>query len=279
MSSLSPPCPPPAQSHALLSYPSPLILLVTLNRPLAMNALPFQAHWDLSELWSWFDDSPTLLVAILTGAGSAFCAGQDLKEVQANRLQPPSQPYLKGRPPSGFGGMSQRKGRKPIIAAVNGVAFGGGFEMCLNCDIVIASPHAQFALPEARRGLYASAGGLPRLVHGAGIQIASEIALTGRSISAEEGIRWLFVNRISKSHETLLEEAITLGREIARLSPDAVIATRGGLRDAHEMAGLEETWARTKERYEKKLYGAPNMLEGLAAFMGKREPKWVVSNL
>lgn len=132
MSSSSPPSPPPLQSHALLSYPDPSILLVTLNRPLAMNALPFKAHWDLSQLWSWFDASPTLLVAILTGAGSAFCAGQDLKEVQANRLQPPSQPYLAGRPPSGFGGMSQRRGRKPIIAAVNGVAFGGGFEMCLN---------------------------------------------------------------------------------------------------------------------------------------------------
>lgn len=116
-------------------------------------------------------------------------------------------------------------------------------------------------------------------MHAAGIQIASEIALTGRPISAEEGMRWLFVNRISKSYETLLEEAIALGREIAQLSPDGVIVTRGGLRDAHEMAGLEEAWARTKERYEGKLYSAPNMLEGLAAFREKRVPKWVMSSL
>lgn len=130
---------------------------------------------------------------------------------------------------------------------------------------MIASPQAQFALPEAKRGLYASAGGLPRLVRVAGIQIASEIALTGRLVSAEEGVRWLFVNRISKTHERLLEEAVSLAQEIAELSPDSVVATRGGLRDGLEVANLENARMATKERYEGKLYSAPNMLEGECA--------------
>jgi enoyl-CoA hydratase/carnithine racemase len=106
---------------------------VTLNRPAQMNAIPFQGHWDMSLLWEWFDDEPSLAVAIITGSGpKAFCAGQDLVEVETNRKSPPQQPYLAGRPPSGFAGMSQRRGGKPIIAAVNGVALGGGFEICLN---------------------------------------------------------------------------------------------------------------------------------------------------
>lgn len=292
-------CPPPANSVCLISHVANGILLVTINRPKQMNSIPFQGHWDMDQLWKWYDNEPSLRVAIITGAGEkAFCAGQDLAEVKKNKISPPSQPYLTGRPSSGFGGVSQRRGKKPIIAAVNGYAFGGGFEICLNwytayfrrncirradvnsySDMVIASPRAQFALPEAKRGLYASAGGLPRVVRTAGIQIASEIAMTGRRISAQEGKQWLFVNRISQTHETLLDEAVALAKEISELSPDAVVVTRGGLRDALEVASVENAHAVTKERYEERLYSGPNMIEGLAAFEEKRLPRWQPSRL
>ncbi|WEW56239.1 hypothetical protein PRK78_001678 [Emydomyces testavorans] len=256
--------PPPPSSFYLLSYPAAGVLLVTINRPKQRNSIPFQGHWDLHKLWQWFDNEGSLQVAIITGAGDkAFCAGQDLLEVEQHRSNPPSELYLQGHPPSGFAGISTRRGKKPIIAAVNGFAYGGGFEICLNCDMVIASPRAQFSLPEAKRGIYASAGGLPRIMRIAGLQIASEIALTGRSISAEEAKAWMFVNRISKTHESLLEEAVEFAKELSQLSPDALIVTRAGIREAWEVASIDKATANTKERYEKGLFSGENMMEGM----------------
>jgi len=253
---------------------------VTINRPRQMNSIPFQGHWDLDAVWRWFENEGSLQVAIVTGAGDkAFCAGQDLLEVRQLRTKHPAQPYLQNHPRSGFAGLSQRKGRKPIIAAVNGYAFGGGFEICLNCDMVIASPRAQFALPEARRGIYAAAGGLPRLVRVAGLQVASEIALTGRPISAEQGKVWLFVNRISKTHESLISEALDLAKEISQSSPDAIAVTKAGLREAWEVANIGTAVENIRERYNERLFSGDNLAEGLAAFQEKRKPNWAKSNL
>lgn len=125
--------PPPESPFYLLSYPAEAVLLVTINRIKQMNSIPFQGHWDLEKLWRWFDNEGSLTVGVITGAGDkAFCAGQDLLEIAQQRMNPPEQPYLTGHPPSGFAGISLRRGKKPIIAAVNGYAFGGGFEICLN---------------------------------------------------------------------------------------------------------------------------------------------------
>ncbi|OJD11082.1 hypothetical protein AJ78_08082 [Emergomyces pasteurianus Ep9510] len=126
--------PPPQSTIYVLSYPAPGVLLVTINRARNMNAIPYQGHWDLHALWAWFDDEHTLQIGIVTGAGDkAFCAGQDLLEIERNSKNPTTNASpLKGHPPSGFAGLSQRKGKKPVIAAVNGFAFGGGFEICLN---------------------------------------------------------------------------------------------------------------------------------------------------
>jgi enoyl-CoA hydratase/carnithine racemase len=123
---------PPSSSSFLLSYPAQYILLVTINRENGMNSIPSFAHWEADAIFNWFDKEPSLRVAIITGAGSkAFCAGQDLIEQGKFKLSPPPA-SARRHPPSGFAGVSRRTGKKPIIAAVNGFALGGGFEICLN---------------------------------------------------------------------------------------------------------------------------------------------------
>lgn len=123
---------PPSSDSFLLSYPAQYILLVTINREKAMNSIPSYAHWEADAIFSWFDKEPSLRVAIITGAGKkAFCAGQDLIEQAKFKVSPPPA-SARRHPPSGFSGLSRRVGKKPIIAAVNGFALGGGFEICLN---------------------------------------------------------------------------------------------------------------------------------------------------
>jgi enoyl-CoA hydratase/carnithine racemase len=126
---------PPSSDSFILSYPSPYILLVTINRPEAMNSIPSFAHWEAESIFTWFDNEPTLRIAVITGAGKkAFCAGQDLIEQAKFKVSPPPM-SARRHPPSGFAGISRRVGKKPIIAAVNGFALGGGFEICLNWSV------------------------------------------------------------------------------------------------------------------------------------------------
>ena len=132
---------PPSTSSFILSYPAQYVVLVTINRPDAMNSIPSYAHWEAESIFTWFDQEPSLRVAIITGAGpKAFCAGQDLIEQGKFKVKPP--PAATARhPPSGFCGISRRTGKKPIIAAVNGFALGGGFEICLNWYFIPRSRH------------------------------------------------------------------------------------------------------------------------------------------
>ncbi|KAE9371755.1 ClpP/crotonase [Stipitochalara longipes BDJ] len=275
---------PPPHPTFLLTYPSPGILLMTINRASAMNSLPSASHWEADALLTWFDNEASLRVLIITGAGKkAFCAGQDLIEQAGFRggSEGKEKPMaLRRHPPSGFAGISRRMGKgKPIIAAVNGFALGGGFEICLNCDLIVASPTASFGLPEATVGLYAAAGGLPRLVHNTSLQIASEIALTGKRLTAQEALGYHLINKISKSQETVVAEAVEMAKKIAALSPDAIIVTRAGLREAWEGGSVERGVQRVGERYEKALFEGENIRIGLEAFAGKRKPKWVESKL
>ena len=166
--------------------------IITLNRPEKMNALHSPAHFELEEIFNNFSSDDDAWVAIITGIGDrAFCAGNDLRyQAEGGKLE---------RNPMGFAGLTSRFDlNKPLIAAVNGVAMGGGFEIALACDLIIASESARFALPEPKVGLAALAGGMHRLPRQIGMKRAMGMMLTGRTVGAIEGLDLGFVNEITK---------------------------------------------------------------------------------
>lgn len=145
--------------------------------------------------------------------------------------------------------------------------------------MVVSSPTASFGLPEVTVGLYAGAGGLPRIVRNCGLQLGSEIALTGRRLSAKEALDFHLINKISKTPQSLLEETIAVAKTISNLSPDAIIITRHGLREAWETGSVERAAQRTSERYDQQLFESANMKIGLDAFAAKKQPQWVPSKI
>lgn len=145
--------------------------------------------------------------------------------------------------------------------------------------MVVASPLATFGLPEAAVGLYAAAGGLPRIVRNCGLQIATEIALTNRKLTAKEALSYNLINRVAQSPETVLNESIELAEKIAALSPDAVIVSRAGLREAWETGSVERATQIVAQRYDQQLFEGENMQIGLEAFAGKKKPLWLPSKI
>jgi enoyl-CoA hydratase/carnithine racemase len=190
-------------------------------------------------------------------------------------------------PPSGFGALSRRAGKKPVIAAVNGLAYGGGMEICTNLDMVIAAKSATFALPEVKRGVVAIAGALPRIVRTIGRQRAMEMALTGRTVSAAEAYAWGLVNAVvedapaewSVMDRPVVKKALEYAKLIAANSPDAVIVSREGIKMGWEGVGVEDGSRLLVEGWGKRLSDGENMKEGLKAFVEKRMPNWVGSKL
>ncbi|CBF69889.1 hypothetical protein AN6235.2 [Aspergillus nidulans FGSC A4] len=225
----------PTVQGCLVSFPTPEILLLTLNRPEKRNSIPLAISADIIRLWEWFDAEPTLRAAIITGTGESFCSGADLKEW--NELN--ARGTVNKMTAPGLAGLPRRRSVKPIIAAVNGYCLGGGFEMAVNCDIVIASEKASFGLPEVQRGIAAVAGALPRLVRLIGKQRAAEIALSGLPFPASQLERWGLVNRVVE-HDQLLASAVETAKAIARNSPDSLRVTLEGLHYGWEMASVEE---------------------------------------
>src|SRR5579864_2747410 len=195
------------------------VLTVTLNRPEVMNALHRPAHFELGRVFDEFAADPSLWVAIVTGAGNkAFSAGNDLKHQAAGGEL--------GTPPSGFAGLTQRFDlTKPVIAAVNGVAMGGGFEIALACDLIIAAENAVFALPEPRVGLAALAGGLHRLPRMIPLKQAMAMILTGKRVSAEEGEMLGFVNEVVPEGEAVAG-AKRWAQQILECSPMSIRASK-----------------------------------------------------
>ncbi|KAG8405936.1 hypothetical protein J3459_019455 [Metarhizium acridum] len=206
-----------------------------------------------------------------------FAAAADLKEQaqKKNSLEKPDAPSF---PTGGFMGLTRRVGKKPVIAAVNGFALGGGFEIALNCDMIVASPSATFGLPEAKRGLWAAAGGIPRAVRTFGMQMASEIVLAGRVLSANEA-RDLGFCRVAASPEAVVGDAVELAKDVAAMSPDAIIVSRAGLRETWETASVERAAQLVQDRYAKGLLEGENLRLGLMAFVTKTKPEFVPSKL
>ncbi|KAF2973441.1 hypothetical protein GQX73_g108 [Xylaria multiplex] len=275
--------PPPPVPNVIVSFPAPHILLVTLNRPKQLNAIPRPQHFALDRLWGWYDEEPSLRCAVITGTGRAFCAGQDLKEWNENNKASASNTNTdtssSRMPAGGFGGLSNRGGKKPVIAAVNGVCFGGGMEMAINCDLVIATEKATFGLPEVTIGVIALAGALPRLVRSVGRQRASEMALSGKNYPAAEMLSWGLVNEVTNDGEDVVAAALKWAARIAGNSPDAVIVSRQGLKLGWEGVGPEQGTELIMKGWYARIEGGENFVEGVKSFNERRKPVWKDSKL
>ncbi|KAF8857257.1 enoyl-CoA hydratase/isomerase [Acephala macrosclerotiorum] len=270
--------PPPPTSFLQISYPAERVVLATMSREKDLNCMNTSAHWEMDAFWKWLDNEPSLSVAIITGAGKkAFSAGADLKEWNDSMKDDADPRQRLGNAPA-FKPLSRRLGKKPVIAAVNGLAMGAGTEFAVNCDLVIAADTAYFALPEVKRGVSPIGGALPRIIRTLGLQRASEFALTGRNVTAKEAFEWGLVNKVVPQDQVVLE-AVRFAEMIAASSPDAIICTRAGLREGWETAAVERAVEITLEREFMELQRGENILEGLKAFTEKRKPQWKASKL
>jgi dehydration protein DpgD len=240
------------------------IAWVTIQRPEVMNALHPPANEELARVWDDFAADAETWVAILTGAGDrAFSAGNDLKWTATHGM-----PRM---PPGGFGGIVSRELWKPLIAAVNGVALGGGLEIALACDIIIASETARFGLPEPRVGLIAAAGGVHRLPRHVPLKIAMGMMLTGRHVTAAEAARIGLVNEVVPPGE-LHRAAERWANEILECSPLSVQASKQAA-----LQGLGRPLAEAMAaQYPlvQKLFTSEDVVEGPRAFAEKRKPVW-----
>lgn len=243
------------------------ITVFTLNRPDVMNALHGPAHFEMGEALDAFAADPEQWVAIVTGAGErAFSAGNDLKNTASGGDS--------RSPASGFAGLTSRFDMdKPIIAAVNGVAMGGGFEIALACDIILASENATFALPEPKVGLAALAGGLHRLPRQIGLKQAMGMMLTARRVSAAEGQRLGFVNEVVPAAE-LMDAARHWAGEIIACSPMSIRATKQAAMKGLEVSLEEAIKGQNQYPAVRALFASDDLKEGPRAFAEKRAPKW-----
>jgi enoyl-CoA hydratase/carnithine racemase len=244
------------------------VTVVTLNRPAVMNALHPYANAEAAEVFDNFAADPDQWVAIVTGAGDrAFSAGNDLKhEASGGRM---------GLPPSGFGGLTSRLDlAKPTIAAVNGVAMGGGFELALACDIIVAAENAVFALPEPRVGLAALTGGVQRLPRAIGVKRAMGMILTGRWVNAREGYELGFVNEVVPRGEAL-SAARRWAAQMLELSPMSIRASKEAVYrglDEASLADAMKNWSGYPA--VETLLASEDLVEGPRAFSEKRPPQW-----
>jgi enoyl-CoA hydratase/carnithine racemase len=244
------------------------VTTVTLNRPEVMNALHSPAHFELHEVFDAFAADPDQWVAIVTGAGDrAFSAGNDLKH-QAGGGEMKS-------PPSGFAGLTSRFDlTKPLIAAVNGVAMGGGFEIALACDIIIASEAAMFALPEPRVGLAALAGGLHRLPRAIGTKRAMGMFMTALRVSGAAGKALGFVSEVTAPQD-LMRTARQWADGICQLGPMSIRASKEAVYRGLDEPSREAA-IKGQSRYPAvaALFRSEDFVEGPLAFSQKRAPAW-----
>ena len=246
------------------------VLVVTLDRPTA-NAIDVATSRALHAAFDRLATDPALRVAVLTGAGSRFfSAGWNLKAAAAGEAVDAD------HGPGGFAGLTEMfRLDKPVIAAVNGLALGGGFELALAADLIVAAEHAEFALPEVRLGMVADSGGVLRLPRRLPQAVATEMLLTGRRMTAAEAQQWGLVNRVVDGSQ-LMEIALALARDVCAGAPLAVAAIKEILR-ATAATGIEDGYAQLRRgdlpRYRAMLT-SDDVQEGPRAFAEKRAPRW-----
>jgi len=250
-------------SDVLLQRREGDVLVLTLNRPGSRNAINLALAHAIAAAMEAFDGSDELRVAVLTGAGKSFCSGMDLKGFSEGES-----PFL---PERGFAGLTQRPPAKPLIAAVEGFAVAGGCEIALACDLIVAAEDARFGLPEVKRGLIASAGGLLRMPQRIPYQLAMEMALTGESLGAESAKRHGLVNRVVPVGQALAT-ALELARAVAANAPLAVMASKEIVQKSRDWP--ENRMFELQAPLARRIGGSADALEGARAFVEKRAPRW-----
>jgi crotonobetainyl-CoA hydratase len=241
------------------------IMTVRINRPDRLNALHPPGNAELGQVFDEFAEDDDMWVAIITGEGRGFSAGNDLRYQAEGGERVPM--------PRGFGGLTSRFDlNKPVIAAVNGVSMGGGFEIALACDLIIASEKAMFALPEPKVGLAALAGGLNRLPKQIGPKRALGMILTGRHVTPQEGKELGFVNEVV-AHEELMDAAMRWANLILECAPLSIRASKDVVYKSLDSASLQDSM---EAQYEsvKSMVGSEDFVEGPKAFSEKRPPNW-----
>jgi enoyl-CoA hydratase len=237
--------------------------VLTINRPEARNAINRATAVALGAALDDCESDPDVWVVVLTAAGDkAFSAGMDLKAFAAGEFPITEQ---------GFGGLTKRAFTKPLIAAANGSALAGGFEMMISCDMVVAAEHAKFGIPEASRGLVAGAGGLIRLAKLIPLAVAYEMALTADPIDADRAYELGLVNRVVPG-EQVLEVALALAERIAKNAPLAVRTSKDIMRRSRELTEAE-AWPVNDAAFAA-IGASADAMEGAVAFAEKREPNW-----
>jgi enoyl-CoA hydratase len=252
-----------AALNEILVDESDHLLVITINRPEARNAINRAVAVQLAAALDRLAEEPDLRVGILTGAGSTFSAGMDLKA------------FLRGESPAienrGLAGLTQAPPEKPLIAAVEGWALAGGCELVLACDLVVASRSAKFGIPEVKRGLVAAGGGLLRLPQRIPYHVAMQLALTGEPMDAETARGYGLVNVLTAPGEALAA-AFGLAAEVARNGPLAVAATKAVVRGSRDWSEADG-WA-LQEAIIRPVFASEDAREGAAAFAEKRDPLW-----
>jgi enoyl-CoA hydratase len=250
-------------SDAVLTEVADGVAVITINRPEARNAVNGAVAKGIAGALDEFDARKDVSVLVLTGAGGTFSAGMDLKGFLTG-----DSPLAEGR---GFGGIVERPPAKPIIAAVEGYALAGGFELALACDLIVASSEAKFGLPEVKRGLVAGAGGLLRLPQRIPYHAAMEIALSGDHYPASRLAELGLVNRLTAPGEALTA-ARELAAKIAQNAPLALAATKRVITQSADWQSSEQ-FAKQGEIINP-VFGSKDAMEGAAAFAEKRRPEW-----
>ncbi len=239
------------------------VLVITLNRPEQRNAVNAELARGLASALDELESDPSLAVGIVTGAGGFFCAGMDLKAFAAGET-----PWVEG---SGFAGITERVGDKPLIAAIEGFAVAGGLEIALACDLIVAASGARLGIPEVKRSLVAAGGGLLRLPRMLPRNVANELALTGDPITAERAHALGLVNRVTEPG-TALDGALELAAAIAANGPLALAGSKRILRESVDWP-QSEAFERQAPIWQP-IFASQDAHEGATAFAEKRPPVW-----